>query len=42
MIALEPLFVIAIVVGACTRSRSGLDSVLCGSVYATRASPGRA
>ena len=39
MIALEPLFVIAIVVGAVHAHSFRLDSVLCGSVYATQGVP---
>ena len=39
MIALEPLFVIAIVVGAIHAQSFRLDSVLCGSVYVSHGIP---
>ena len=39
MIALEPLFVIAIVVGAVHAHSLRLDAVLCGSVYSARGVP---
>ena len=42
MIALEPLFAVAIVVGAVHAGSFRLDAVLNGSVYAAQAFPGRA